>query len=397
MSPKFGISFITAAVACAILTSCSSDSNSTGPTSVPQDSAIETPESSNSVTGSIESSSSVVANSSSSVAPDDVPGVPNISSSSVIPGSSSSVIPSSSSSVIPSSSSSVIPSNSEGSCSSEASPTCNTTVAESSSSSIAAPNDTTGDTPADPAAFWSEDFQGDVLDLSTWSYEIGTGEWGWGNNEQQYYTDRTENVYVKDGYLHIRAALETDAAAIADKFENRKYTSARIVTKGKFDFAYGTVEARIALPVGKGIWPAFWMLGANIDDASWPLCGEVDIIEAVNDENVVYGTHHWEHEGQHAEYGNSTKEYYGTSYPMDITEFHIYKTVWNEKSIAMYVDDFKYQEIGIEDASGDMGTFHKNFFFILNVAVGGQWPGFDIDDTQFPNEMVVDYIRVYKN
>lgn len=138
------------------------------------------------------------------------------------------------------------------------------------------------------------------------------------------------------------------------------------------------------------------MLGANIDDASWPLCGEVDIIEAVNDESVVYGTHHWSHEGNHAEYGNSTKEYYGTSYPMDISEFHIYKTVWNEKSIAMYVDDFKYQEIGIEDASGEMGTFHKNFFFILNVAVGGQWPGFDIDDAQFPNEMIVDYIRVYR-
>lgn len=351
MFKKFGIPFFTVAAACAILTSCSSDSNSAGPAGVPQDSSFVTPESSDSVTGSIESSSSVVAN----------------SSSGAIPGGS------------------------------DATPTSNATVAESSSSSIAAPNDTTGDTTADPAAFWSEDFQGDALDLNTWSYEIGTGEWGWGNNEQQYYTDRAENVFVKDGYLHIRAALETDAAAIANNFGGKKYTSARIVTKGKFDFAYGTIEARIALPVGKGIWPAFWMLGANIDDASWPLCGEVDIIEAVNDESVVYGTHHWSHEGQHAEYGNSTREYYGTSYPMNISEFHIYKTVWNEKSIAMYVDDFKYQEIGIEDASGEMGTFHKNFFFILNVAVGGQWPGFDIDDAQFPNEMIVDYIRVYKN
>ena len=349
------------------MSACSSDSNSAGPADIPQDSNIVTPES---------SSSNVIPGSTGDLA----------SSS-----SSSSVVTSDPSNVIPGSSSGVVPGGSD------ATPTSSTTVEEYSSSSVAATDDSPSDTPTDPAAFWSEDFQGDALDLNTWSYEIGTGEWGWGNNEQQYYTDRAENVYVKDGYLHIRAALETDAATIANNFSGKKYTSARIVTKGKFDFAYGTIEARIALPVGKGIWPAFWMLGANIDDASWPLCGEVDIIEAVNDESVVYGTHHWSHEGQHAEYGNSTREYYGTSYPMDITEFHIYKTVWNEKSIAMYVDDFKYQEIGIEDASGEMGTFHKNFFFILNVAVGGQWPGFDIDDSQFPNEMIVDYIRVYKN
>ena len=273
-------------------------------------------------------------------------------------------------------------------------------IAQSSSADAPASSESAGlptDTPADPTAFWSEEFQSESLDLSTWSYEIGTGDWGWGNNEQQYYTDRTENIYIKDGYLHIRASLETNATAIESKFSGKKYTSARIVTKGKFDFTYGTIEARIALPAGKGIWPAFWMLGSNIDDVSWPTCGEVDIIEAINDESVVYGTHHWSHEGQHAEYGNSTREYYGTSYPMDITEFHTYKTVWNEKSIAMYVDDFKYQEIGIEDAAGEMGTFHKKFFLILNVAVGGEWPGYEIDDTQFPNEMIVDYIRVYKN
>lgn len=377
MFKKIGIPFFTVAAACAILTSCSSDSNSAGPAGVPQDSNIVTPESSCSVTETGESSTS-----------GDV--ASNISSS-VVPSDSSNTVVSSSPGGVPESVPGVIPGGSD------AIPTSSATLAKSSSSSIAATDNTPSDTPADPTAFWSDEFQGDALDITKWSYEIGTGENGWGNGEWQYYTDRTENAYVKDGYLHIRATLETDAAAIESKFGGKKYTSARIVTKGKFDFAYGTIEARIALPVGKGIWPAFWMLGANIDDASWPLCGEMDIIEAVNDESVVYGTHHWSHEGQHAEYGNSTREYYGTSYPMDISEFHIYKTVWNEKSIAMYVDDFKYQEIGIEDASGDMGTFHKNFFFILNVAVGGQWPGFDIDDSQFPNEMIVDYIRVYKN
>lgn len=389
MFKKLGIPFITVVAECAILASCSSDSNSTGPANIPQDSSIVTPESSCSVTESVESSSSgVVAGSSSGIVSNDVPD---------IPGSSASGIPDSSSGDISSNASSVTPSYSEGSSSSNTSPTSSETATGSSSSSAAAPDTTTSDTPVDPTAFWSEDFLGDALDITKWSYEIGTGDWGWGNNEQQYYTNRAENIYLKDGYLHIRAALETDASAITEKFGSKKYTSARIVTKGKFDFAYGTIEARIALPSGKGIWPAFWMLGANIDEASWPLCGEMDIIEAVNDENVVYGTHHWSHEGSHAEYGNSTRDYYGTSYPTDITDFHIYKTVWTEKSIAMYVDDFKYQEIGIEDASGEMGTFHKNFFFILNVAVGGEWPGYEIDNAQFPNEMVVDYIRVYKN
>lgn len=240
--------------------------------------------------------------------------------------------------------------------------------------------------PVDPNILWSDEFEGTALDLSKWTYE--TGNTGWGNNEYQYYTNRKDNTYIQDGVLHIAAKKED--------FETAKYTSARIITKSKFEFTYGTVEARIALPMGKGIWPAFWMLGANIDDAIWPLCGEIDIIEAVNDESVVYGTHHWSHEGSHAEYGNNTKDYYGTSYPMDIREFHNYKMTWDKNAITMYVDDFKYQEIAITDASGDMGTFHKPFFFILNVAVGGKWPGFEIDDAQFPNEMLVDYIRVYK-
>lgn len=386
MFKKIGIPFFTVAAACAILTSCSSDSNSAGPAGVPQDSNIVTPESSCSVTETGESSTS-----------GDV--ASNISSS-VVPSDSSNTVVSSSSGGVPESVPGVIPGGSD------AIPTSSATLAESSSSSIAAPDVTPSDTPADPAlsdtpadpaAFWSDEFQGDALDITKWSYEIGTGENGWGNGEWQYYTDRTENAYVKDGYLHIRATLETDAAAIANNFGGKKYTSARIITRGKFDFAYGTIKARIALPVGKGIWPAFWMLGANSETVGWPACGEIDIIEAVNDESVVYGTHHWDHEGSHAQYGNSTKQHFDGHYELDITEFHDYKMTWDKSAISMYVDDFMYQKIDITDASSDMGTFHKNFFFILNVAVGGQWPGFDIDDAQFPNEMIVDYIRVYKN
>ena len=234
--------------------------------------------------------------------------------------------------------------------------------------------------------FWNDEFE--TIDTSKWTFEIGTGSSGWGNNEKEYYTDRSENAYVQDGILHIRANKED--------YKGSGYTSARMITKGKFSFTYGTVEARIALPTGKGIWPAFWMLGANIDQVSWPACGEIDIIEAVNSESVVYGTNHWQYEGSHAEYGNNTNDFHGAKKALDITQFHTYKMTWDEKLIAMYVDDFKYHEISIENNAGGTDAFHKPQFFLLNVAVAGNWPGFDVDDTQFPNEMLVDYIRVSK-
>jgi len=257
------------------------------------------------------------------------------------------------------------------------------TLQSSSSDKVTEPTEVTSNSSSSPY-LWHDEF--DSIDTTQWSFETGAS--GWGNNEWQYYTARSENAYVQDGILHIRANKE--------RYESSDYTSARMITKGKFSFTYGTIEARIALPTGNGIWPAFWMLGENIDAVSWPACGEIDIIEAVNDENVVYGTNHWQYEGGHAQYGNSTKDYYGTSKVLDITQFHNYKMVWNEKLIAMYVDDFKYQEIAIENAADGLEAFHKPQFFILNVAVAGNWPGFDVDDAQFPNEMLVDYIRVLK-
>lgn len=242
--------------------------------------------------------------------------------------------------------------------------------------------------PAEPAEvyLWHDEF--DTIDTTKWTFEIGTGASGWGNNEKQFYTARSENAYVQEGILHIRARKED--------YEGSGYTSARMITKGKFNFTYGTVEARIALPTGKGIWPAFWMLGENIDAVSWPACGEIDIIEAVNSESIVYGTNHWQFEGSHAEYGNNTNDFHGAKKELDITQFHTYKLTWDDKLIAMYVDDFKYHEISIENNAGGTDAFHKPLFFLLNVAVGGNWPGFEIDDAQFPNEMLVDYIRVTK-
>ena len=236
--------------------------------------------------------------------------------------------------------------------------------------------------------FWNDEFDGNEIDNSKWTYDIGIGASGWGNNEWEYYTDRKENAYVKDGILHIRAQKED--------YEGSKYTSARMLTKGKFAFKYGTVEARIALPTGKGIWPAFWMLGKNFDTVGWPACGEIDIIEAVNSENKIYGTNHWANGSEYATYGNNTGNYRDQKYELDITKFHTYKFTWDEKYIRMFVDDFMYHEILIENNTGDTEEFHKPFFFLLNVAVAGNWPGFEVEDTQFPNEMLVDYIRVFE-
>ncbi|MBO7500221.1 MAG: glycoside hydrolase family 16 protein [Fibrobacterales bacterium] len=241
-----------------------------------------------------------------------------------------------------------------------------------------------------PQPVWADEFDGSAIDGSKWGFNIGTGSSGWGNNEWEYYTDRAENAYVRDGALHIRAQKES--------YGGSNYTSARMLTKGKFSFKYGTVKARIALPVGQGIWPAFWLLGDNIDDVGWPACGEIDIIETVNSENVVYGTNHWSDAGgNYATYGNNTGNFWAGAYQLDITQFHDYEFRWTAQSIKMFVDGHQYHEISIENNSGSTEEFHKNFFFILNVAVAGNWPGFTVDDAQFPNEMVVDYIRVYRD
>ena len=258
-----------------------------------------------------------------------------------------------------------------------------------SSSSISAPSSSSSQEtePLNPKPVWNDEFEGHSVDEGKWNFEIGNGANGWGNNEKEFYTNRLENAYVEDGLLHIRANKET--------YNGFDYTSARLTTKDKFSFTYGTVEARIALPVGKGIWPAFWMLGANFDDVGWPLCGEIDIIEAVNDEHIVYGTNHWGNGTEYATYGNNTKSYRERSYALNVSEFHVYKLTWDEKYIRMFVDDFMYHEILIEGNVGDTEEFHRPFFLLLNVAVAGNWPGFEVDDSHFPNEMIVDYIRVF--
>lgn len=230
---------------------------------------------------------------------------------------------------------------------------------------------------------WSDEFEGTEVNKDNWTFEIGHGDNGWGNNEYQYYTDREENVFVKDGFLNIVARKES--------YQGARYTSARMITQNKVNIHYGYIEARIALPSMQGIWPAFWMLGSNFKDVGWPRCGEIDILEAINNEkNKTYSTLHWYNtSGRHqADHGN------GGKYVNDRTQYHLYAMDWSEEKIVIYVDNEKTFEMGIDGGNG-LECFQKPHFFIMNVAVGGNWPGFTIAEN-FPQTMSVDYIRVYK-
>ena len=228
---------------------------------------------------------------------------------------------------------------------------------------------------------WSDEFNGTSLDESTWTYEYGAH--GWGNNEKQYY--RKENTSVSDGYLSITAKKED--------YNGAKYTSSRIITMNKYETHYGYFEARISLPRGNGIWPAFWMLGANFEEINWPFSGEIDIMEAINSENKTYSTIHYNNGGSSADYSHGS---YGNNGHRldDRREFHTYSLYWDEKVMIFYVDGISTLTVSLTPAYLD--CFHKDHFFIFNVAVGGNWPGFNIDDSQFSTSMKVDYLRVYK-
>lgn len=231
-----------------------------------------------------------------------------------------------------------------------------------------------------------------VLNSNVWTYNIGTGDNGWGNNELQYYTDRTENVVVEDGMLKI--------TAIQEDFEGSGYTSGRILTKGLFEQQYGRFEARMKLPFGKGMWPAFWLLSADIDDIGWPLCGEIDIMEnAGSSPTIVGGAVH----GPGYSGGEPlTKDYEFEDSRVD-TEFHIYGIEWGSGYINYYVDDVLYFQLtpdSLEEENEDLDrsdwVFDNGpFFIIINLAVGGAFDGNPNEDTVFPQTMYIDYVRVY--
>ncbi|MCO5725849.1 glycoside hydrolase family 16 protein [Robiginitalea sp. 2V75] len=219
-----------------------------------------------------------------------------------------------------------------------------------------------------------------------WNFDIGTGQNGWGNNELQYYTDRPENVTVNNGYLIITARQES--------FEGSNYTSARLVTKNKFEQRYGRFEARMRLPYGQGMWPAFWMLGADIDTNPWPGCGEIDIMENKGrTPSIVSSAVH----GPGYSAGQAIfKEYDFVNDRVD-TGFHVYGIEWGPGYINFYVDDVLYNQITPEDVTGEWVFDNGPFFLLLNLAVGGTFDGPPNAETVFPQSIVVDYVRVYKN
>lgn len=238
---------------------------------------------------------------------------------------------------------------------------------------------------------WSDEFDSTALDQSKWTCEIGNNN-GWGNNELEYYTDRTQNCSVGSGCLTITAKKES--------YNGFNYTSARIKTQGKFSFEYGKVEARIKLPYGNGMWPAFWLLGDNITSVGWPACGENDIMEMIGgtgsggynstrSDAAVYGTLHWDQNG-HVQAGG---KYTLSSGPFSYA-FHTFGAIWTPQEIQFYVDNTVYYTVDITPTG--LSAFHNKFFIILNLAVGGNWPGYPDSTTAFPQKMLVDYVRVYQ-
>lgn len=230
---------------------------------------------------------------------------------------------------------------------------------------------------------WSDEFDGEKLNSSHWSHEIGGH--GWGNDELEFYQE--DNTAVRDGYLIITARKENK--------EERDYTSSRIITKGKKEFQYGRVDIRALLPNGQGIWPALWMLGNNISTVDWPKCGEIDIMEMIGGtgkDNTLHGTAHWDSVGTHIYHGGKISLEDGKIFA---DEFHVFSIVWTPASITWYLDDKQYYTMDITPA--ELSEFRNKFYFIFNVAVGGNWPGNPDKTTTFPQRLIVDYIRVFQN
>ena len=240
---------------------------------------------------------------------------------------------------------------------------------------------------------WSDEFNGpsgSTVDSSKWSFDIGGG--GWGNNELETYTSRPVNAELQDGALVITVLKETLKGP--DKIA-RHYTSARLLTKNKFSQTYGRFEARIKIPYGQGIWPAFWLLGDNIDNVHWPNCGEIDIMENIGKEpSIVHGTFHGP--------GYSGKNGLSAAYTLPggqkfSDNYHTFAVEWEANVMRFYVDARLYKTRTPADLPpGKAWVFNHPFFLILNVAVGGNFPGSPDATTVFPQLMKVDYVRVYK-
>lgn len=235
---------------------------------------------------------------------------------------------------------------------------------------------------------WADEFDGTELNKADWTFELGDGcpnLCGWGNDEKQFY--REDNTSIVNGNLVITAKKQ--------KFGTRDYTSSRLITKGKKQFKYGRIDIRAALPEGKGLWPALWMLGSNIDAVSWPACGEIDIMELAGDKpNRVVGTVHFGPDFSQRQYISAEKYLTGNANFQD--EFHVFSLNWVADKIEFLVDNEVYHTITPASLNGVAYPFNRNFFFIFNVAVGGTFPGDPNNTTPFPQSMIVDYVRVFQ-
>jgi beta-glucanase (GH16 family) len=241
------------------------------------------------------------------------------------------------------------------------------------------------------ALTWSDEFEGSSgskPDPARWVVESGGG--GWGNNELEYYTDRRQNIRQQDGNLVIEALKEK---FVGPNGVHRDYTSARLKTEGRFAQQYGRFEARIKVPNGKGLWPAFWMLGDNFSSADWPACGEIDIMEKGGSEpSTISGSMH----GPGYSAGNALTGIYTPPDAHFADDFHVFAVEWEARSVRFFVDGKLYAtKVPADLPPGKPWVFDHPFFIVLNLAVGGKYPGNPNNSTVFPQQMLVDYVRVY--
>ena len=234
---------------------------------------------------------------------------------------------------------------------------------------------------------WSDEFNGSVNqspDSTRWTFDFGTN---WGNNQLEWDTNRPENASL-DGQGNLRITARRES------YRGQDYTSARMITRGLFEPTYGRFEARIKMPTGQGIWPAFWLLGANINTVGWPQCGEIDAMEFLGHEpNAIYGAIHGP--GYSGAQGVSKKYTLPAGQRFD-TDFHVFAVEWTPTTVIWYVNGTQYHQVTRADLTGPW-VFDHPFYIILNVAVGGNWPRDPDASTVFPQTMLVDYVRVYAN
>lgn len=234
---------------------------------------------------------------------------------------------------------------------------------------------------------WNDEFNDSEIDLAKWTYDIGAG--GWGNGEGEFYTSRKENARTENGTLVIEARTE--------KYEDSYYTSARLKTQGLQDFQYGRIEAKIKVPKGKGLWPAFWLLGSSFNNtigsgSNWPTCGEIDIMEYIGKEpDLILGTIHGPGYSGALGFTKWNRQDYEIA-----DEFHTYAIEWEPGKITWFYDNQSYFTVNKSDIGDREWVFDQPFFLIINLAVGGQFPGAVGLDTNFPAQLLIDYIRVFE-